>query len=165
MLAACSGVAAGVQLPAKPSESSAAAAPPALTPRQQVVAALTGYAAALGQAARSKSPSTARELLRPYLAASRIGGLVQAIEAIWARGDSFYGTDVVHVSSVTIEGRRAFVHDCDDTRGMGLENSVTGQTVQGSAGVPRDNLVTRLDLVRGHWLVAFQLVEDVPCTP
>jgi hypothetical protein len=104
-------------------------------------------------------------LLHPYLAASRIGGLVRAISAIWARGDRFYGTDVLHISSVRIKGRRAFVHDCDDTSGMGLDNSATGQLVPGSAGVRRDNLITRLDLVRGHWMIAFQLVEDAPCTP
>jgi hypothetical protein len=145
--------------------SSAVTSPPVLTPRQQVVAALTGYTAALGQADRSRSRSLARELMRPYLAASRIDGLVKAVSAIWARGDRFYGTDVVHVSTVSIEGRHAFVHDCDDTSSMGLENSMTDQTVPGSLGVPRANMVTRLDLVRGHWLVTFQLVEDVPCTP
>jgi hypothetical protein len=165
-LAACSGPAADVQLPARPSATlSAATSPPGPTPRQQVVAALTGYTTALGQADRSRSRSAARDLLRPYLAASRIGGLVRAISAIWARGERFYGTDVLHISSVRIEGRRAFVHDCDDTSGMGLDDSVTGQIVPGSAGVARDNLVTRLELVHGHWLVAFQLVEDVPCTP
>ena len=129
-----------------------------------MVAALTGFTTALGQADRSRSMSIARKLLAPYLAASRIGGLVRAMSAIWARGDRFYGTDVLHISNVRLEGRRAFVHECDDTSGMGLDDSVTGQIVPGSAGVPRDNLVTRLDLVRGHWLVAFQLVEDVPCS-
>jgi hypothetical protein len=165
VLTACSGAAAGVQLPARPIMPAAITSSTALTPRQQVIAALTGYTAALSRADKSRSRPAARELLRPYLAASRIAGLVEAVSVIWARGERFYGTDVVHVSSVSIEGRRAFVYDCDDTSGMGLENSVTGQTVPGSVGVPRDNLVTRLDLVRGRWLVAFQLVEDVPCTP
>jgi hypothetical protein len=165
-LTACSGPAAEEQLPARPSATlSAVTSPPGPTPRQQVVAALTGYTTALGQADRSRSRSAARDLLRPYLAASRIGGLVRAISAIWARGERFYGTDVLHISSVRIEGRRAFVHDCDDTSDMGLDDSVTGQIVPGSAGVVRENLVTRLELVHGRWLVAFQLVEDVPCTP
>ncbi len=137
--------------------------PAVLTPRQQVVAALTGYTTALGRADKFRSKSAARRLLRPYLAASRIGGLVQAMSAIWSRGESFYGEDVVHVSSVTIDGGRAFVHDCDDTSGMGLMRAATGEIVPGSAGVPHANLVTRLDLVGGHWLVDFQLVEDVPC--
>lgn len=164
-LVACSGPAAEVQLPARPTATpSIATSRAVLTPRQQVVSALTGYTTALGAADRSMSKPAARELLRPYLAASRIGGLVRAISAIWARGERFYGVDVLHISSVRIKGRRAFVHDCDDTIGMSLADSVTGHTVPGSAGLARDNVLTRLDLVHGHWLVAFQLVEDVPCT-
>jgi hypothetical protein len=165
-LAACAGADAQVQLPPKHVAPPAAVSMPlAPTARQQVVAALTGYTAALGDAEKSRSKSTARQLLRPYLAASRIDGLVDAMSAIWARGDDFYGPDVVHISSVTVHGRHAFVHDCDDTSGMGLENAATGQSVPGYGGVPHDNLVTRLDLVLDNWLVEYQLVEDVPCTP
>jgi hypothetical protein len=180
-LTACAGAATQVQLPAKPAVKRAAVLTPpvltpavlapavlppkVLTPRQQVVAALTGYTAALSQADKSRNKSAARELLRPYLAASRIGGLVQAMITIWSRGESFYGADIVHVSSVRIDGLRAFVHDCDDTSRMGLIDAMTGEIVPGSGGVRRDNLVTRLDLVGGHWLVQYQLVEDVRCTP
>jgi hypothetical protein len=166
-LAACSGAAALVQLPAKP--EAAARAPlgrsAALTPRQQVVAALTDYVTALSQAELSKSRVAARRILRPYLAADRIGGLVHAVSAIWARGDAFYGQDVLHVLSVRVEGRRAFVHDCDNTSGMGLEYAASGQTVPGSAGVAHDNVVTRLELAQGRWQVESQLPEDVPCAP
>jgi hypothetical protein len=165
-LAGCAGAAAPVQLPAKPVVKSAPViAPATLTPRQQAVAAFGGYMRALGQAEQSGSTAAARRLLRPYLAASRIAGLVQAISAIWAKGESFYGEDVLHVSSVSIAAGRAFVHDCDDTSGMGLMNVATDQIVPGSAGVARDNVVTRLDLVAHHWLVQFQLIEEVPCTP
>ena len=165
VLTACAGAVAHVQLPAKAVKPAAVTGPAVQTPRQQVVAAITSYTTALGQADKSRSKSAARELLRPYLAASRIGGLVQAMSTIWSRGESFYGEDVVHVSSVTINGGRAFAHDCDDTSGMGLIHAATGQIVLGSLGVPRANLVTRLDLVGGHWLVDSQLVEDVPCKP
>jgi hypothetical protein len=165
-LSACAGAAARVQLPAKPVVTSASViAPAVLTQREQVVTALTGYVTAVAQGERSRSISAARQLLRPCLAAGRISGLVQAMSTIWAKGESFYGEDVLHVSSVMIAGDRAFVHDCDDTAGLGLMNVATGEIVPGSPGVPRDNLVTRLDLVGGHWLVQFQLVEDVPCTP
>jgi hypothetical protein len=165
-LAGCAGSAAAVPLPAKLLKTSAAiSSPSVITPRQQVVAALVDYTAALAQADKSRSTSSARRFLRPYLVASRIDGLVRAMSAIWARGQSFYGQDVLHVSSVTIAGRHAFVHDCDNTSGMGLVNTATAQTVPGSVGMSRVNLVTRLDLVSGHWLVQFQLVEDVPCTP
>jgi hypothetical protein len=166
LLAACSGAAATVHLPTK---SAAGAAPvvkqPTLSPRQQVVAAFSGYVLALGEAEKSGSSPTARQLLSPYLAAGRIGGIVQTIAAIWAKDEGFYGVDVVHVLSVQIDGLHAFVHDCDDTSGMGLDKLTTGQPVSGSAGVPRENVITRLDRVRGHWLVEFQIIEDVPCAP
>jgi hypothetical protein len=136
-----------------------------VTPRQQVLAALIGYTAALGRAEQSRSVAVARRLLRPYLAAGRIDGLVEAVSNIWAKGDRFYGTDVLHIIGARIDGRRAFVHDCDDTSGMGLENAATGQALPGSAGVRRANLVTRLDQVAGHWLVESQLPEGVSCAP
>jgi hypothetical protein len=166
VLAACSGAAAQVQLPPRPAKAKAdaIAAPAPVAPQQQVVAALTGYTNALGQADKSKDPALARQLLRPYLAPGRISGLVSAVRSIWARGENFYGQDELHVLSVRIDGKHAFVHDCDNTSGMGLETPA-GQPVPGSAGVPEDNLVTRLDLVGGHWLVEFQLIEDVPCAP
>jgi hypothetical protein len=56
-------------------------------------------------------------------------------------------------------------HDCDDTSGTALVDIVTGELVPGSSGTSRANVVTRLELAGSHWLVQFQLVEDVPCTP
>jgi hypothetical protein len=166
-LAACSGAAAHVQLPAKRAASApvARATPAALTSRQRVSAALAGYVTALAQAERSRSRAAARRILGPHLAADRIGGLVRALGAIWARGDAFYGQDVLHVLTVRIHGGRAYVHDCDDTRDMGLEYAASGQAVPGSAGSAHDNVVTRLELVRGRWQVESQLPEDVPCAP
>jgi hypothetical protein len=145
--------------------SSAKTAPSVMTTRQQILASLAGYMTALGQAEDSRSGAVARELLRPYLAPDRIDGLVQAMTAIWAGGESFNGKDIRHVSNVTVVGRYAFVHDCDNTSGMALVDIATAQLVAGSSGTSRVNLVTRLNLVGGHWLVEFQLVEDVPCTP
>lgn len=165
-LAACSASAAAVHLPrrmsvADPGTHAARARP--LTPRQRVAAALAGYTSALTQAEDSRSAATASRLLRPYLASGRIAGMVSAISAVWHRGDVFYGQDVLHVLSVRIEGRRAYVHDCDDTSGMGLALAASGQTVPGTAGVAHANLVTRLVEVDGRWLVASQLPEDLPC--
>jgi len=165
-LTACAASAAPVQLPAKSAAARAVLGrSTALTPRQQVIAALGGYVTALSQAEQSRSRAAARRMLRPYLAADRIGGLVQTVSAIWARGDAFYGRDVLHVLSVRVEGRRAFVHDCDNTSGMGLEYAASGQTVPGSSGVAHDNVVTRLELARKRWQVESQLPEDVPCAP
>lgn len=167
LLAACTGAAARVTLPVTSDVRTPAtlSQPVPSAPRQQVVAALTGYTAALSRAEQSRSDLLAGELLRPYLAANRIRGMVAALRAIWARGDGFYGADVLHILSVRIDGRRAFAHDCDNTSSMGLTNESTGQLVPGSAGVQHANLVTRLDLVSRRWVVASQLPEDVPCAP
>jgi len=167
LLAACSGAAAQVHLPpqAGPAGPVAVSGPAPGTSRQHVTAALAGYTAALASAEASRDPAQARRLLRPYLAANRIGGLVSAISIIWARGESFYGHDDLHILTVQISGQRAFVHDCDDTSAMGLDYESTGQPVPGTAGVNRANLVTRLDSVHGHWLVESQLPEDLPCVP
>ena len=153
-----------ISLPDRPPAARATAvAAPATSVTRQVIAAFTGYTIALGEADKSQNAAAARSLLRPYLAASRIDGLVQAMSSIWAQGELFYGQDVLHISSVSVTSSTAFVHDCDDTSGMGLEYAATGQPVPGSAGIPRENVVTRLDLVGSHWLVQFQLIEDVPC--
>jgi hypothetical protein len=163
-LAACSSVVGQVRLPPKAAPATpAATVRPAPTPRQLVLAAFAGYTAALHAADLSVNSARARQLLRPYLAAARISGIVQTERAIWAKGERFYGQAVLHVLSVRIDGRHAFVHDCDNTSAMGLEKAITGLPVAGSAGIPYDNIVTRLDLVHGRWLVEFQLVEDVSC--
>lgn len=167
MLAGCAGAAAPVRLPARPAAASRAATGTAATvsPQGQVIAALAAYTAALSAAGKSRSAPAARRLLQPYLAASRIDGVVQTMSSIWAKGEIFFGQDDLHTLSVTITGQSAFVHDCDDTSGMGLAYQATGQVVAGSAGISELNVVTHLVLAGGRWLVQFQVVEDVPCTP
>jgi hypothetical protein len=135
----------------------------ALSAQQQVIAARTSYTAAIGEAESSRSATEARELLRPYLAADRIDGLVQTMTSIWTKGEVFFGVDVLHIVRVTVTDTAAFVYDCDDTSSMGLKYAATGEVVPGSEGRPDMNLITRLDLMGGHWLVQFQVVVDQPC--
>lgn len=165
-LSGCAGSVGQMRLPTKLATPPVAAiSAPAMTPRQQVLAAVAGYTTALSQAESSRNAGVAGELLRPYLAAARIGGLVQAMSAIWARGETFNGHDVRHVLSVAVLGGHALVHDCDNTSGMALVDSASGQIVPGSTGTTRANFVTHLDCVSGHWLVQFQVLEDMPCVP
>jgi hypothetical protein len=165
-LAACNGTAAPVMLPARPPSAAPAVSKTlaALSQRQQVIAARTNYTLAIGEAEKSRSATEARELLRPYLAADRIDGLVQTMTSIWSQGEIFYGQDVLHIVRVTVTGTGAFVYDCDDTSSMRLKYAATGEVVPGSQGKPDMNLITRLDLMDGHWLVQFQVVVDQPCT-
>lgn len=165
-LAACNGTAPAVSVPS--ASRSAAPAPSTTNPpasaQQQVIAARTNYTVAIGEAERSRNATKARELLRPYLEADRIDGLVETMSSIWAKGEVFYGQDVLHILRVTVTNAEAFVYDCDDTSSMGLKYASTGQLVPGSAGTADMNLITRLELVGGHWLVMFQVVVDEPCT-
>ena len=76
-----------------------------------------------------------------------------------------YGSVVQHIIGVRVQGTKAWVHDCDNTSDSGLANGRTGQVVPGSLGTADDNLVTRLNLVDGHWMVWVQTIEDLPCKP
>jgi hypothetical protein len=165
-LAACNGTATPVALPVRSPSAATPASPTAavLSAQQQVMAARTNYTLAIGDAEKSRSAAAARELLRPYLAAGQIDALVQTMSGIWAKGEIFYGQDVLHILRVSVTDNTAFVYDCDDTSSMGLKYAATGQVVPGSGGTPDMNLITRLGLVGGHWLVQFQVVVDEPCT-
>ena len=165
-LAACNGTAVPVALPSRSPVAATPASPTAafLSAQQQVIVARANYTLAVGDAEKSRSATEARELLRPYLAAGQIDALVQTMSSIWAKGESFYGQDVLHILRVTVTDNTAFVYDCDDTSSMGLKYAATGQVVPGSGGSPDMNLITRLGLVGGHWLVQFQVVVDEPCT-
>src|SRR5215469_16948823 len=73
-LAACNGTAAPVSLPPRSPSATLAApsTPPVTSSQQQVIAAFSGYVEALSQAEKSRNAAHAMDLLRPYLAASRI---------------------------------------------------------------------------------------------
>jgi hypothetical protein len=167
-LAACAGAAAQVNLPAKTQATAAAAPAPVparLTPRQQVVAAFTGYTTAMTAAFDSRSQAEVRRLLSPYLSAATIANAVRAFGQAWRQNEVSFGQPERHIIGIRIQGAAAWVHDCDNTSKSGLEYAGTGQIVPGSLGTADDNLLTRLDRVGGHWVIGVQTVEEVPCTP
>lgn len=167
LLAACAAALAPVHLPRKPArqEPVVVSRPQRLTAHQQVVAAYTGYTAAMAAAFASRSTARVSEILRPYLGTATIRNAIRTFSRAWAAGEVSYGQVVQHIISVRIDGSAAWVHDCDNTSGAGLEYARTGQAVPGTRGVPDDNLVTRLNLVHGHWMVWAQTVEALPCRP
>jgi hypothetical protein len=166
LLAGCTGAAAQVRLPAKvAATSSTTTSQRPLTPRQQVASAYAGYTAAMAAAFNSRSPAQVRQLLRPYLATATISNAIQAFSQAWSHNEISYGHVVQHVIGIRIAGNAAWVHDCDNTSDAGLAYGSTGQIVPGTLGSAEDNLMTRLDLVGGHWVIGIQTIEDVPCTP
>jgi hypothetical protein len=166
LLAGCAGAAAQVQLPAKIAAKAAAVpAPRPLTVQQQVITTFTGYTSAMAAAFNSRSPAQVRQLLTPYLDTATISNAIQAFRQAWDRSEVSYGQAQQHIIGVRIQGTAAWVHDCDNTSKSGLAYAGTGQVVPGTLGSADDNLVTRLDLVHGHWVVGVQTIEDVPCSP
>jgi hypothetical protein len=170
LLAACAATAPLVHLPAKPkpphpAKAAAATIQESLSPRQQVVDAYLGYTNAMTNAFNSRSAAEVRRLLGPYLDAATVRNAIRAFGQAWAKGEINYGQVQRHIIGVNVEGTAAWVHDCDNTSNSGLAYASTDQIVPGSLGIPDDNLVTRLNLVRGHWVVYVQTVEDVSCAP
>jgi hypothetical protein len=164
-LTGCGSAAAPVQLPVKPAASAAAdLKQPTLAPRQEVVAAYTAYTAAMAASFSSRSPVKVRQLLGPYLNAATIKNAISAFSQAWARNEISYGQVAQHIIGVRILGAAAWVHDCDNASDSGLEYASTGQIVPGSLGMSDENLVTRLNLVNGRWMIWVQTVEDLPCT-
>lgn len=167
LLAACAGAASSVQLPSKGASAHTTSVrnPRRPSTRDQVIAAFTGYNTALRAAGNSRSAARVRQLMRPYISSATITNLIRFDRSIWSKDEIFYGRVVYHILAVRVDGDHAFVHDCDNTSGSGLENASTGEVVRGSIGVSHQNIVTRLNLVDGRWLIGLQTIEDVPCKP
>ena len=167
MLAAsgCGGQA-SVALPHKsaPPAVPAAVTDPALTVREQVIAAYTGYWQALGQALDTQNAARARAILAQYVPGSGVGSLLSSFEADWAQGEIQYGSPVPHIMSVQVTGGHAAVHDCADFSNAGVQDASTGQVV-GSLGNPHVNLISTLVLTHGRWLVSNQLPVELSCAP
>ena len=155
-----------VALPHKsaPPAVPAAVTDPALTVRQQVIAAYTGYWQALGQALDTRNVARARAILAQYVPGSGIGSLISSFEADWAQGEIQYGSPVPHIMSVQVTGGHAAVHDCADFSNAGVQDATTGQVV-GSLGSPHVNLISTLVLTHGRWLVSNQLPVELSCAP
>jgi hypothetical protein len=139
-------------------------ADPSLSPRQQVVAAYTGYWQALGEALDTQNAGRAAAILVPYAAAATIPSLISGFETEWARGEVQYGGPVPHILSVRITGSHAAVHDCADFSHAGVQNAKTGQVV-GSLGQSRVNMISTLVRTRGRWLVSNQVPVVSSCVP
>jgi hypothetical protein len=146
-------------LPAVPAASSQQ-----LTPRQQVIAAYTGYWQALGEALDARNAGRAQAILAPFAAPALIPSLISGFETDWARGEIQYGGPVLHVLSVQITGNQAAVHDCADFSHAGAQDAATGQVV-GSLGSPRVNMISTLVLTGGRWLLSNQVPVVASCEP
>lgn len=117
----------------------------------------------MSKAQLSGNATVARSLLSPYMPPDRVSGMVSALASIWSQGEKYYGTDIPHVLRVTVNGATAFAYECDDTSSSGLQYTASGKVVPGSQGIQDLNLITKLLLSNGRWLVQNQSVVDEPC--
>jgi hypothetical protein len=163
----CGGQPSTVALPHKsagPAALPAELADPSLSPRQQVVAAYTGYWQALGQALDTQNAARARAILALYAAPASIPSLISGFETDWARGEIQYGGPVSHILNVQMTSGHAAVHDCADFSHAGVQSARTGQVI-GSLGNSRVNMISTLVRSRGRWLVSNQVPVVSPCDP
>jgi hypothetical protein len=156
-----------VDLPRKSGSLAAPAAltSPALTDRQRVIAAYSGYWQAYAAAMSSQNAARARAILAPYDQPSAISQAIRADQLVWAAHETAYGTAATHVLSVHVSGRSALVHDCLDLSHFGATDTRTWRVVPDSFGLPRLNFYVTLSLSRGRWLVSDMQPVVVPCKP
>ncbi len=163
-LAGCAGQP-SVALPPK-----AGARPPARLadqpgPRQQVMAAYTGYWRAVDDALNAGSAARARQILTGYAPASALPGLIRAFRQDWARHVVTDGNPVLHIISVRVSSGQATVHDCVDLSHAGLQNARTGRVLPHSFGSPRANFYASLIRQGSQWLVSNIVPVVAACEP
>src|ERR1700732_5331947 len=96
-----------VALPARqpqPAPGGPVAAAPASGPRDQVIAAYTGYLQAYANATKARSVTTAAALLRPYAVPAFLQTLLRPLPRVWADHQMGFGYLVPHVLDVRLSG-------------------------------------------------------------
>lgn len=166
MAAAGCAARAGVALPSQPRPQAVRPEPlshPKLTPRQQVIAAYTGYWRAFAEAMSAQSAARATAILTPYESPSDVALIVKADRKVWAAHEIAYGGAVTHILSVARTGNRASLHDCLDLSHFGAEDARTGRVVPDSFGLPHLNTYVTVVRSQGRWLVSNMEPVEVPC--
>jgi hypothetical protein len=125
-----------------------------LSPREQVMAAYTGYWQASDNAVNAGNAGLARRILARYVPAAAIPDLIAALRQDWDTHSVVDGSPVLHILSVTVRQSRATVHDCVDLSHAGLKNARTGAVLPHSFGNARANYYASLVRRGGRWLVS-----------
>ncbi len=136
---------------------------PKLTPRQQVIAAYTGYWRAYAEAMNAQSTARATAILTPYESPGDVALAVKADRKVWAAHEIAYGGAITHILSVARDGNRASLHDCLDLSHFGAQDVRTGRVVPDSFGLPHLNTYVTVVRSQGRWLVSNMEPVEVPC--
>jgi hypothetical protein len=166
LLSGCGGPA-PVPLPSHstPVHAPTATSAPTASARTQVIAAYTAYFPA-SKAAEAAAPSRAQAILAPYAAQPYLRNVLAQMAGYRARGETAWGYVVPHITSVTVDGATAEVHDCQDASHAALASASTGKVIPGTAGQARTSLIASLALGSdGRWRITSLAHLAVPCSP
>ncbi|TDC69850.1 hypothetical protein E1200_07105 [Actinomadura sp. GC306] len=159
----CSGCGGGQEVVALPSLTNSVAPLPSLSAVEEdaVASAYTKFVAMLDRAdslpAESRKAQLATVMVDPQL--SRV---LRRIDEMKRQNIATYGHVIVHVKSVQLTESGATVIDCQDSRGAGTMNSVTGKKI--NRGVQQGS--TKALLVKGsdgQWRVSKSITVGEGC--
>jgi len=133
LLVSCSGEHPTVALPtqADPVSASPSSSTPSVSPEAEAEAikyAYQQFTALLDRADRLPA-STRRQELSMYMADPQLSRVLNRIEELHADNLTAYGSTIVHVKNVLIDGDNATLHDCQDTRKAGLMKATTRKKI------------------------------------
>jgi hypothetical protein len=153
--------------------SSAPGTPPAPTPpaasgdpKGRVTAAYTGYTAAARKAVLAPADQV-RPILAEYVApGDYMEWEVRQVLLNQSDNKEPWGSPVIHVTAVDIEGSTAKLHDCQDASNYGAADRRTHQLIPGTRGAKRWNLVADMKMGSdGRWRVAGLRAAAGSCRP
>lgn len=124
LLSGCAGQGANAVLPT----TSRTATPSPHSASDEVTNSYTSLVAVLDHADSLPADSRRREL-SARLADPQLSRVLDRIEQMHAKHLASYGTSVVHVSNVRVDGAKAILRDCQDSSNAGLMNTVTHKKV------------------------------------
>lgn len=145
-----------------PSTTTPSPSPAAVDEQQAILGQYRKFWASLTAVSRM-APAQRREALTPFTTDPELKSLLAGMVATDARGQDFYGADVprARAASLSPDGTRAVVNDCQDSSHSGNADSHTGQKL--TVGVARNHVVVTLIQKAGIWKVYFVSHTKTPC--
>ncbi|WP_146087329.1 hypothetical protein [Thermomonospora echinospora] len=166
LLAGCSEESPTVALPTQTGSALAvpSSSPPSTSPESEAEVIKDAYEqfAALLDRAHTLPAASRRQHLSTYMTDPQLSRVLDRIEKLRADGLVAYGTTVVHIKSVLIDGNDATVHDCQDTRNAGLMRADTHKKI--SRGVKEENIKSyMLKGADGRWRISKSVALGEGC--
>jgi hypothetical protein len=162
--AGCNGTSKGVGIEPPPTNTTTQPATATSTPSVQdaILAQYRAFWAKLTTI--SKMPAAGRRAaLTAITVDPELKSLLAGMAATDAKGQVFYGADIPRATTASIspDGNRAVVDDCQDSSHAGNADRRTGQRL--TVGVARNHVVTTMSRSANVWKVYFVSHTKTPC--